>query len=144
MPTVKDILDKKGVKVVAVAADNTVHEAAKRMNEHRIGAVVVVSGEKVIGIFSERDVLNRVVAAQKDAASIKVKEVMTSPVACCKLSSKLSECEMVMTQKKIRHLPVVEDGKLCGMISAGDVLAWRSASQESTIEYLNQYLYGRV
>lgn len=142
MPTAQTILDKKGDQVATASHDMTVVDAAKLMNERRIGALVVTSGENAVGIFTERDVLNRIVALGRDPADTRVGDVMTSPMACCQRATRLAECKGVMTQKRIRHLPVVEDGKLYGMISAGDILASECADQEATIQYLHEYLYG--
>ncbi len=144
MPTAESLLKRKGSHVVTVDKDVSALDAAKTMNDHRIGAVIVVSGDQALGIFTERDILCRVVATQLDAAATKVSDVMTTPMACCTRDTKLSECRSVMTDKKIRHLPVVEDGKLYGMISSGDILASEVAAQETTIRYLNDYLYGRT
>lgn len=142
MPTVQSILDKKGSDVATVRHDQTVLEAAKLMNDKHIGAVVVLNGDRVVGIFTERDILRRVVAAGRRPEEVRVEEVMTSPMACCRRDTKLAEAKGVMTQKRIRHLPVVEDGKLYGMISSGDIMASESADQEATIAYLQEYLYG--
>jgi len=143
MPNAQSILEKKGGDVATVDRKTTVLEAAKAMNQRRIGAVVVSDGDRVVGIFTERDVLNRVVAAGKDPKITPVGEVMTSPMACCRRDTPLSECKSVMSQKRIRHLPVVEESKLYGMISAGDILASEVTDQQATIEYLQEYLYGR-
>jgi len=142
MPTAQNVLDKKGTAVTTIDGSDTVLDAAKSMNQHRIGALVVTSGEKVVGIFTERDILNRVVAAGKDSKDTLVESVMTSPMACCHRTTKLNECKTVMTTRRIRHLPVVEDGCLYGMISIGDVLAHEVADHQATIEYLSEYLYG--
>jgi len=142
MPNAQSILDKKGSDVATVDRKTTVLDAAKTMNQRRIGAVVVTDGDRVIGIFTERDILNRVVAAGKDPKVTRVEETMTSPMACCRRDTPLAECKTVMSQKRIRHLPVVEDGKLYGMISAGDILASEVSDQQATIEYLHEYLYG--
>jgi len=141
MPSVQSILDRKGTEVATVDSNASVLDAAKRMNERRIGALVVISDDTVVGIFTERDVLTRVVGPGRDPARTVVRDVMTTPMACCKRDTKLAECKGVMTAKRIRHLPVVEDGKLYGMISAGDLLASEVADQQATIEYLNEYLY---
>jgi len=142
MPTVQTILEKKGPEVATVRTDSMVLDAAKLMNAKRIGAVVVTNGERVVGIFTERDVLIRVVAAHRPPETTRVEEVMTSPMACCRRDTKLLECKTIMTQKRIRHLPVVEEGKLYGMIAAGDILASECEDQQSTIQYLQEYLYG--
>ena len=143
MPTAQTILDRKGTDVATVGDDATVLAAAKVMNERRIGAVVVTKGDKVVGIFTERDILNRVVAAGREPQETQVGSVMTSPMACCQRSTPMAECRSVMTKKRIRHLPVVEEGKLYGMISSGDILASECADQKETIQYLHEYLYGR-
>ncbi|MCG3139064.1 MAG: Inosine-5'-monophosphate dehydrogenase [Phycisphaerae bacterium] len=144
MPIVQEILKTKGQEVKACADDTTVLEAAKVMAQNRIGAVVVTSGPKVVGIFTERDVLNRIVALGREPANTLVREVMTSPVACCQLNTKLTECKAVMSSRKLRHLPVVEDGELRGMISMGDITSREVTDQATTIEYLSEYLYGRT
>ena len=144
MRTVRDILARKGTDVAAVSKDASVLDAARIMNERRIGALVVTTGDQVVGIFTERDVLNRVVAAQRSANTTRVGEVMTSPCACCKPETALEECRDVMTEKKIRHLPVVDAGRLCGMISIGDLMAAEAHNRQTTIEYMHEYLYGRT
>ncbi len=142
MPSAQSILDKKGTDVATVDRATTVLEAAKLMNERRIGALVVTEGERAVGIFTERDVLIRIVAVSADATGTTVGDVMTSPMACCHRDTRLTECKTVMSDKRIRHLPVVEGGTLYGMISAGDILASECADQQATIEYLNEYLHG--
>ena len=142
MPNAQSILQKKGSDVATVDRKTTVLDAARTMNQRRIGAVVVGDGDRVVGIFTERDILNRIVAVGKDPKTTAVGEVMTSPMACCRRDTPLAECKTVMRQKRIRHLPVVEDGKLYGMISAGDILAGEVSDQQATIEYLHEYLYG--
>jgi CBS domain-containing protein len=144
MRTVGDLLAKKSGPVFRVDAVATVLEAAKLMNEHRIGAVVVTRGEEVVGIFSERDVLNRIVAAQRNPGEVAVGDVMTTPIACCTRATTIEECRSVMTARRIRHLPVVEDNKLLGLISSGDIMAQQTAQQQETIRYLHEYLYGNT
>ncbi len=144
MPKAQSILERKGDNVITVPRGATVSEAARLMNEHRIGALVACDGERAVGIFTERDVLNRVVAAGKAPDATKVVDVMTTPMACCRRDTPLSECRAVMTLKKIRHLPVVEEGRLYGIISIGDLMAAEVATQQSTIEYLHEYMHGRM
>ncbi len=144
MPLVRDIINVKGRDVAAVSEDDSVLEAVQVMADRRIGSVVVKRGDTVTGIFTERDVLNRVVALEKEPRQLRVKEVMSSPVACCQLGTKLVECRSVMAAKKLRHLPVVEDGELVGIISIGDISAREADDQAHTIEYLHEYLHGRV
>ncbi len=141
MPTAENILAKRRRDVVIIGEEATVMDAAKIMSDQRIGSLVVARKEKVVGIFTERDVLNRVVARHRDPLETIVKDVMTTPVACCQPTTKLAECRSVMTEKRIRHLPVVVDNKLVGMISSGDILALEYGEQLRTIEYMYEYLY---
>ena len=141
MPTAQDILAKRQRDVLTIGEDATVMEAAKIMSDQRIGSLVVRRQEKIVGIFTERDVLNRVVARHLDPMATIIKDVMTTPVACCQPTTKLAECRSVMTAKRIRHLPVVKENKLLGMISSGDILALEFGEQQQTIEYLHEYLY---
>lgn len=141
MPNAQAILDRKGPDVATIDQNATVLDAAKKMNDRRIGALVVTNGDKAVGIFTERDVLIRVVAAGRDPNATTVAGVMTSPMAVCRRETPLAECRAIMTRKRIRHLPVVEDGKLYGIISAGDILANEVEDQQHTIEYLHEYLF---
>ena len=141
MPTAQSILANKSKDVAMIGEEATVMDAAKIMSDRRIGSLVVGRREKVVGIFTERDVLNRVVARHLDPEKTIIKDVMTTPVACCQPTTKLAECRSVMTEKRIRHLPVVEDNRLVGMISSGDILALEFGEQKRTIEYLHEYLY---
>ena len=143
MYRVQHILDKKNsAPVVTIDPDASVFDAAKLMNERHIGALVVTRREKVVGIFTERDILNRVIAVRSSPDEIVVRDVMTTPVACCRPSTKETECRSVMRKKRIRHLPVVEDERLVGIISIGDVIEDENADKDETIHYLHEYLYG--
>lgn len=144
MATVSEVLSNKGRNVVSIAPDATVHDAAKKMAQFKIGAVLVTRGTEILGIFTERDLLNRVVAADADPNSTPIGEVMTAPVACATLQTKLTECQAVMTRNRLRHLPIVENGRLVGMISSGDILARENHDAQETIHYLHEYMYGRA
>ena len=144
MPMVSEIIGKKGGEVATVGREDTALHAVEIMNERRIGALVVVSEGKVVGIFTERDLLNRVVAEHLDPTETRVQDAMSTPVACCQLSTKLAEAQSVMTKKRIRHLPVVEGDALVGIVSIGDLMARQVTDQQTTIRYLNEHLYGRV
>jgi CBS domain-containing protein len=141
MLTAEALIEKKGRDVATVNRTDTVLQVAQEMNRRRIGAVVVRDGERVVGIFTERDILNRVVAACLPPDKTQVEQVMTSPMAVCRRDTKLAECKSVMSQKRIRHLPVVEEGRLFGMISLGDIMASEVEDKQATIEYLNEYLH---
>jgi CBS domain-containing protein len=145
MASVRDILARKGTHVFTVGKDATVLQAALLMNEHRIGALVVVEGGRVAGMFTERDVLVRVVGGQRDPATTRVADVMTAEVACCSTETSIEEARGAMKNRRIRHLPVVDGGQsLLGMVSIGDLNAHAAADNEHTIHLLQEYLHGRV
>jgi CBS domain-containing protein len=140
---VSNILSRKGFDVVTVTPKQSAMEAVNLMNEHRIGAVVVVENGEVVGIFTERDLLRRIVAKGKKVEATSVGQSMSTPVAYCTPETSVDECRLAMTQKRIRHLPVVENGKLVGLVSIGDVMAWELSENQTTIQYLNEYISGR-
>ena len=146
MAVVNDILAQKGSRVVVtVAKGETVLRAAQVMNEHRIGALVVLEGDQIAGMFTERDVLRRVVGEERAPAATRVEEVMTAEVACCTPQTPVEEARAAMKNQRIRHLPVVGDnGSLQGVISIGDVNAHETADHQQTIFLMREYLYGRV
>ncbi len=144
MAIIRDVLDRKGTEVATVAPETTVLDAANLMNQRRIGALCVVEGEKLVGVFTERDILTRVVSARLDPATTKVVEVMTAPVITCGTKGEADDCAAVMSHKRIRHLPVVDDGKLVGLVSTGDLMALQAAEKQAFIEDLYQYLHGRT
>jgi CBS domain-containing protein len=131
--------------VLTIGKDATVLEAALVMNEHRVGAVVVLDGGQVAGMFTERDVLRRVVGERRDPVTTPVSAVMTTEVVCCTPETTVEEARVAMKDRRIRHLPVVDGGgRLQGLISIGDLNAHEATSQEQTIHLLNEYIYGRV
>jgi CBS domain-containing protein len=145
MPTVRDILARKGSHVYTVAPDTSVYDAARLMNEHKIGCVLVTEGQRLVGVFTERDILQRVVAARRDPVATAVRDVMTHEVACCRMHTAIEEARGVMKNRRIRHLPVcTEGGEIQGMVSIGDLNAQETHSQELTIHLLQQYIYGQV
>jgi CBS domain-containing protein len=145
MPTVADILARKGAHVLTIGQEASVLQAALVMNEHKIGAVVVVDESRVIGMFTERDVLRRVVGEQRDPTKTLVADVMTTEVICCTPQTTIEEARWAMKDRRIRHLPLVDsDHRLLGLVSIGDLNAFDASSQEQTIYLLQEYLYGRV
>jgi len=121
MPTVKAILFLKGPQVAAAAPDTTVRQAARRMVGEDVGALIVRDGERMLGIVTERDFLRSVLAAGKDPDAVTVGEIMSSPVKTCDPSCEADEAAQIMSDEHIRHLAVVEGGKLAGIISLRDV-----------------------
>lgn len=147
MATVKELLAVKGSgEVFSIRQENSVLEAAKQMNRHQVGALVVTDdGGRAKGIFTERDVLQRIVAEQRDPAATRVDQVMTQEIACCRIDTTVEEARSAMKNKRIRHLPVVgADMQLQGIISIGDLNAYHTNNQEVTIQYLHEYIYGRT
>jgi CBS domain-containing protein len=144
MPTVRDVLAAKGSVVHSIAPQATVLEATQKMNAHKLGALLVVHQGTVVGIFTERDVLRRVVAEQKNPSTCTVSEVMTHDVICVQSDSDLDEVSAIMKARRIRHVPVVDRDGVHGMISIGDVNAAYASNQEAQITFLNEYIYGRA
>jgi CBS domain-containing protein len=147
MGSVTDILNQKQRHALQTThPDETVLAATQKMNEYSIGALLVIDEEEnLVGIFTERDVLRRVVAAEHAPSTIHVGEVMTTDVACCRLDTSIDEARSIFRQHRIRHLPVVdESGRVQGLISIGDLNAHHSNHQEVTIHFLHEYLHGRT
>ena len=145
MATVSDILAVKGSHVLSIGPKATVLDAAVLMNEHKVGSLVVMSGGQLIGIISERDILMRVVVPRLDPGQTVVQDVMTIEVVCCQLHTPLEEARGVLKNRRIRHLPVVDDAKqLIGLISIGDLNAHEAHDHEFTIHVLQEYIQGRT
>lgn len=144
MATAKDILERKGTQVLTTGPNETILEAARRMNENRVGALVVVDSRMgLMGILTERDILTRVVAESVSPTKATVGEIMTAKVIYCTPDTPVPECREIMTRRRLRHLPVLEDSRLVGLISIGDLMAYEAAQQQFTIEYMHEYIYGR-
>ncbi len=145
MPTALDILSSKGSTVHSIEPQSSVLAAISKMNQHKLGALVVMHQGRVVGMFTERDVLRRVVGEQRDPATTSVAEVMTSDVICVGPTADIDDIAAIMQQKRIRHLPVCDqDHELLGLISIGDVNAFHSSNQEAQIHFLSEYIYGRA
>ena|SRR5437879_3656916 len=141
MPTVHEILAQKGSDVIALSPNDSVLSAAELMNERGIGGIAVVADGRLVGMFTERDVLRRVVARQLDPAVTKLADVMTAPVLTCAPGATIDECAALMTARHIRHLPVGGPDGIVGMISIRDLLAFQLEDQQATIQYLQSYIY---
>ena len=143
MNTVKDILNSKGNQVWSVVPQTKVFDALKLMAEKNIGAVLVIENEDVLGIFSERDYARKVTLVGKSAKEVSVHEIMSPRVLYITSDKYVDDCLAIMNEKKIRHLPVYENGKLLGIISIGDVVKALIDHKEFTIEQLEQYITSR-
>ena len=144
MRTVHHILQGKGNDVWSVPPGSTVFEALGLMAGKNIGAVTVLENGTLVGIFSERDYARKVILKGKSSKELSVAEVMTSPVHSIAPGASIEECMKLMTEKHIRHLPVISEGKLTGIISIGDVVKEIIADQRSTIDHLSGYISGKI
>jgi CBS domain-containing protein len=140
MATAEQFIQVKGHSVVSLPPTATALEAAQLMNERRIGSVLVVEDHKMAGIFTERDMLLRIVAAQRDPATTPLEEVMTGKVACAAPHTTLDEIRRVMRERRIRHVPVVDNDRVTGLISIGDLNKVENDKHVETIRYLEQYI----
>jgi CBS domain-containing protein len=146
MTTLSEILrEKEGQPLFGIEQEASVLEAVQLMNERSIGALIVRDAGNMVGIFTERDVLRRVVGKQVDPAGVKVADVMTTRVICCTPATSIEEARELMKTRRIRHLPILDsEGEVVGVISIGDLNAHLTTHHEVTIHYLHEYLHGRV
>lgn len=140
--TVKDILNRKGSKVYSVHPNETVYDAIKKMADLNIGALLVVDESKIKGIISERDYRNKIILKGRTSTSTPVKDIMVRSVFCVNSSDSINLCMQLMTEKKIRHLPVLDNGDLAGIISIGDVVKSVIDNQKVEINSLRNYIAG--
>ena len=146
MATVSDLLHAKPKRpVLTIELSETVLSATQRMDEQSVGALLVTDGGRLCGIFTERDVLRRVVAAQRNPAETLVGDVMTTNMACASPETSVDDARSIFKTHRIRHLPIVgDDGALVGVISIGDLNAHLANDREVTLHFLNEYLHGRT
>lgn len=143
MAAIQDILAVKGGHLNTVSPEATVLDAAILMNDHKIGSLLVMEDGKLIGILTERDILHRIVAEQRNPAATRVGAVMTRDMICARPHTEINEARSVMKNRRIRHLPVLSDEEeLVGLISIGDLNAFQADCQERTIYLLQEYIHG--
>lgn len=142
MLTVRDLLSRKGSNTVSVEPGHTVYQALQTMEAQGIGAVLVMEGKKLLGIFSERDYARKLVLKGKESRNTPVGEVMVKELTSVTLDHKVEDCMKLMTDRRIRHLPVLQDGTLVGIISIGDVVKGIIDQQQATINNLETYISG--
>ena len=142
MHTAHDILRSKGHEVHSVRPDETVLTALKAMAQHDVGAVLVMEGEHLVGILTERDYARKVALAGLSSKDAAVRAIMTAQVVCVAPNRTVDECMGIMTEKRVRHLPVVDHKRVVGMISIGDLVKQTIADQAFTITQLQRYIVG--
>jgi CBS domain-containing protein len=142
MPTAHDILRLKGHTVHCVSPDDTVLDALGVMAEHDIGAVLVLDGEELAGILTERDYARKVVLAGRSSKDSPVRAIMTADVVCVGPDRSVDDCMALMTEQRVRHLPVVAEGQVVGLVSIGDLVKATIDEQEFTINQLKNYIAG--
>jgi CBS domain-containing protein len=143
MKTVAELLRAKPSRVVSVRPDQSVLEAIKVLATEDIGAAIVMTGERLAGIFSERDYTRKVVLKGRASDTTRVEEIMTPNVVVVSPRTRSRECMQLMTEKNIRHLPVVDEGRVVGMVSIRDIVSDIIADQDFTIEQLEHYISGQ-
>jgi CBS domain-containing protein len=143
MPNAGDILARKGAQVYSVPPQASVYDALSLLALYNVGALMVVEGGRLVGIFSERDYARKVVLKGKFSKDTPVKEIMTPDPLVIERATDVPRCMELMTARQVRHLPVVEGGKLEGVISIGDVVKILIEDQQDSIQHLERYIRGR-
>jgi CBS domain-containing protein len=141
MSTVRHLLDRKDRALFSIEPEDPVLEAIRMMADHHVGALLVMRGSELAGILSERDYARKVVLLGRSSAETPVWQIMTSPVVTVSRDSSIQDCMRLMTERRIRHLPVVEHGRVIGMISIGDLVKAVIEEQQQTIEQLESYIH---
>jgi len=143
MKTVSDLLRAKPARLVTIRPESSVLDAIKVLAQEDIGAAIVMEGDRLAGIFSERDYTRKVILQGRSSNSTRVEEIMTRSVITVNPRTRTRECMQLMTDKQIRHLPVVDDSKVIGMVSIRDIVGDIIADQDFTIEQLEHYISGQ-
>jgi CBS domain-containing protein len=139
---VRRILGQKGSQVYSVSPSNTVFEALEQLAKKDTGALVVMQGDEVVGVLSERDYARKVFLIGRSSKETLVHEIMTAPPITVTSCTTVDECMQLMTANRCRHLPVVDDGKVVGVVSIGDLVNWIITTQDFTIHQLEEYITG--
>jgi CBS domain-containing protein len=142
MRTVQQLLDEKGHDIQSIHPDDSVFDAIQKLASANIGSLMVIEDDRPVGIFTERDYARNVILKGKSSPTTRVRDIMTTQVVYARPGQTIEECMAVMTEKRIRHLPVLRDRELIGVISIGDLVKSIIADQKYTIEQLEQFIHG--
>lgn len=143
MATASQLLKQKARAIFSVPPDAPVLDAIREMAEHSIGALLVMQGDKLAGVVSERDYARKVILKGKASRETQVAEIMSSPVVSVTPKHTVDQCLVLMTEKRVRHLPVLDADKVVGILSIGDLVKWVISDQEETINQLQNYITGK-
>ncbi len=141
--TVSLILHNKGSQVWSISPDATVFDAIQMMGDKNIGALLVMSGDQLVGVISERDYTRKVALKGRSSRDTKVTEILSSSLVTATPGHTVEDCMRLMTENRVRHLPVIEAGKVAGIVSIGDLVNWTISVQDAAIEQLERYIAGR-
>ena len=140
MRTVRQMMNEKAHRLLSIQPEHTVYDALLQMAEHDVGALIVLRGEQLVGIFSERDYARKIILDGKTSKLTPISAIMTHDVICVDPDRTADECMALMTEKHVRHLPIIENKAVVGLISIGDVVREMISDQKHTIEQLEQYI----
>lgn len=140
MVTIRDILKEKDDIIYTVKPDTTVFEALEKMSAHDVGSILIMDDEKLLGIFTERDYLKKVVLHNRSSKTTPIKEIMTVNPVCVSPGESLEDAMAIMTKQHCRHLPVIEEGKIIALVSIGDLVKKKISAMDATIKYLSDYI----
>jgi len=143
MGQIAEILARQKNQVQTIEPGTTVFDAVRKMVEHNIGSILVADGDDIRGIFTERDYLRRIVLENRTSKTTRVDEVMTPKLVCVDPDRSVEDCLAIITQERIRHLPVMEQGRLVGIVSIGDLVKFLSKERAIEIRYLTDYISGK-
>jgi CBS domain-containing protein len=140
--TISEILAYKGSQVWCISPNSTVFDAIQLMSDKNVGALLVTEGEKLVGIISERDYTRKVALKGKTSKQVAVREILSGQVISVTPENTVEECMRLMTDHRIRHLPVLDSGRIAGVVSIGDLVNWIISAQNTTIQQLQTYISG--